>query len=63
MIHISKLESVQQLLYGTPLAITEQGLHLISGIIEAHLSGVRLSDDEKQLRADSRSYGSAAEAP
>lgn len=46
------------MLYGTPLAISEPGLNLVTGIIEAHLSGVRLSDDEKEARAQSRSYGS-----
>ncbi len=63
MIQISNLESIQRALYGTPWAITEAGMNLMTGIIEAHLSGVRLSAEEKQLRAASQDYGSGAEAP
>ncbi|AZI45323.1 signal peptide peptidase SppA (plasmid) [Deinococcus psychrotolerans] len=63
MIQISKLEAISSALYGTPWAITEAGLNLMTGIIEAHIAGVRLSDEEKQIRAASQGYGSGAEAP
>lgn len=58
------LEAVQKLVYGQPWLISEPGLNLITGIVEAHLSGVRLSPAEAQARADSRQYGTpGAEAP
>ena len=58
----SKLEGIQAALYGVPWAITEHGMNLITGIVEAHLSGVRLSDEEKQARAASQTYGSVSGA-
>jgi len=58
------LELVQRLVYNQPWLISESGLNLITGIVEAHLSGVRLSPAEAQAKADSRQYGTAgAEAP
>lgn len=59
---ISQLESIQRALYGVPWAITEAGLSLMTGIIEAHLSGVRLTAEEIQARAASQTYGSPAQA-
>lgn len=49
-------------MYGVPWAITEQGMNLITGIIEAHLSGVRLTAEEAQARAASQTYGSVGTA-
>ena len=49
-------------LYGTPWAITEPGLHLIGGIVEAHVAGMRLSAEEKAARAASTTYGSQAQS-
>ena len=57
----SKLEGIQAALYGVPWAITEHGMNLITGIVEAHLSGVRLTAEEKQVRAASQSYGSVVD--
>lgn len=57
------LQHIQAAVFGTPWLITENGMQLVTSILINHLQGHKLTGQETQAAADSRSYGSDYQTP